>query len=587
MNPQPLARAIAPALLTLLLTACGGGGGGGDTGSASVTGPSAQAPAAAPADTASTADTSSAADTAATADSANTADAGTPATTASSSAPPTTGGPAAPSNLKVFHDLKRYEFSWPAVEGATSYEILMDPDGPAGRALPIPVVTDIPPTQLQASMTPPAAWHGLDLKATFSVRGCAAGRCGEPSLAVWLAGEKTIGYLKGQEIQAGSDFGFAVALSADGNTLAVAAPRWKFNSQTGTQFGLVSIYQLRGMSWVEDRITHVTSSAPAFGFSLALSANGRKLAVGIASETSESGRVGLCHYLPASQTQEEGWTCETAFDGESGSQAGLSVGLSGNGEVLAVGAPGNGSVVILTAAHGIKLRDRFLAAAQPGLDRFGSQVALSADGMTLVATDTVPGEKARSGAVYVMQATAQNWSTGPGVTSPLIELSSAGSSVAISGNGGLIAVGVPQEKEVQMFARESTGYVKRAPVKAFVAFDEFGSSVALSHDGKTLAVGEIGRAFFGDRSSSYIHLFSHSEALGWQAVRLPRQSSGKRGIGAAAINDKLALPSLALSGDGKTLAVGDMDHPEPDTGILKPPFNYPKGGPSYGGVLLY
>jgi hypothetical protein len=161
--------------------------------------------------------------------------------------------------------------------------------------------------------------------------------------------------------------------------------------------------------------------------------------------------------------------------------------------------------------------------AQEG-DRFGTSIALSADGGTLavgasleagsatgVGGDEADDGAANSGAVYVFTRSGGGWSQ-----QAYVKASSTGAgdgfgrSVALSADGDTLAVGARAEDSgatgidgdetdngaansgaVYVFTRSAGAWSQQAYVKASNAeeVDEFGSALALSADGNTLAVG--------------------------------------------------------------------------------------------------
>ncbi|MBL0420112.1 hypothetical protein JI739_07100 [Ramlibacter sp. AW1] len=573
MSPQPLSRVIAPALLTILLTACGGGAGGGDTGLAS------ESLAGAPATDGATSSSSSSSTTPSDSGDAATAAAGSsgtpaPASTASASAS-ADAGPAAPTKLTAVADRKRYELAWPAAEGATSYQVLFVPDG--ARTQPPEVIAEVPATQLNVSIPVPLDWYQLDNRAQFSVRSCAKGRCGNAS-PITPAYAITASFMfKGGQVQAGSEFGYAVALSADGDTLAAAAPKWKNQDKPG--FGRVSIYRREASGWVEHFVDDISTQTNQYGLSVALSADGRTLAIGVPGE-GDGGTVMVCH-LKAS------YVCDQIRERQNG-QSGLSVSLSGDGRLLAIGAPNLGAVVVM-ATPDDGSAPTHLRTVSSGTEGFGAQVALSSDGKTLVATDHLPGEDLRTNhTVFVTHDADGDWSLGPAKPEPLF---TTGTTIAVSADGARIAIGVSHDMQVQVFERQGNDYALGAVLTASRASpqnDLFGASVALSGDGKTLAVGALNplRGRVSNPRSGSIHLFALGQG-GWTSRTVPQPGWGIRGIGAVPLGSQLYLPNIALSLDGKSLAIGDVGEMSPSPGYLGWPGEKKDSGPSYGAVHLF
>ena len=113
-------------------------------------------------------------------------------------------------------------------------------------------------------------------------------------------------YVKPSNPRSGAEFGHAVALSADGNTLAVSA-FWEPSNAKGIngnqkdesipQAGAVYVFTRRGAAWTQQAYIKASNTGEAgtadafgegdqFGFSLALSADGNTLAVGALTEDS-------------------------------------------------------------------------------------------------------------------------------------------------------------------------------------------------------------------------------------------------------------------------------------------------------------
>jgi hypothetical protein len=155
-------------------------------------------------------------------------------------------------------------------------------------------------------------------------------------------------------------------------------------------------------------------------------------------------------------------------------------------------------------------------------DRFGRGIALSADGTTLAVS--APGEdsaatgvngnqadnsSADSGAVYVFRRTGRQWAQeaylkagvnqpGQGLGAPIDPL--ATKTMAISADGAWLAVGAPAQGTspanagaVYLFRRGSSGWSLASTLQAAspTANDQFGFSVDMSQDGRTLKVSSL------------------------------------------------------------------------------------------------
>jgi hypothetical protein len=200
----------------------------------------------------------------------------------------------------------------------------------------------------------------------------------------------------------GSYFGTSVSLSADGNTLAASA--YGETSAEATKAGAAYIYVRSGTTWTQQaRVQALTPVASSqFGYSVALSLDGNTLAVG-ANLT-----VGSAYVFVRSGTTWSQQARMEALDGASNNYFGNSVALTSDGNTLAVGAQmaansgGStaGSAYIFTRAGSTwspsQLRIQAFDAAQG--DQFGASITLSADG-SMVAVGS-PSDASGTGSVY-------------------------------------------------------------------------------------------------------------------------------------------------------------------------------------------
>ena len=259
-------------------------------------------------------------------------------------------------------------------------------------------------------------------------------------------------------------------------------------------------------------------------------------------------------------------------------------------------------------------------------DEFGSAVSLSSDGSTLAVGTVYEGSNASgvggdqtdntffsSGAVYIFTLTGSMWTQQAYVkASNVLEEALFGNSVSLSSNGSTLAVGAEFESSshdysgaAYIFTRTGSTWSEQKFLKASdkAEYDEFGSSVSLSGDGSTLAVGaRVGDSAAANSGAVYMFArtgtdwpeqqkltasglladdeFGYSVSLNSDgttlAVGAPRESSDVTGIGAAYIftrtgtswsqQEKVVATSqgqedyfgysISLSGDGNTLAVG-------------------------------
>jgi hypothetical protein len=384
-------------------------------------------------------------------------------------------------------------------------------------------------------------------------------------------------YVKPSNPQMSAEFGHAVVLSADGNTMAVSA-YWEASKATGIngdhsdesipQAGAVYVFTRTGTTWTQQAYVKASNTGEAgtedkfgdgdqFGVSIALSDDGRTLAVGAISEDSASAGINgnqadnsatsagaVYVFLRAGNT----WAQQAyikASNPDPADMFGYSVSLSADGNTLAVGSydeggsprgingppdnmrRGAGAVYVFTRTGTTWAQQAYIHAsnAEAG-DSLGVMVALSDDGNTLLtasldedclATGVNPqgcdNDRAAdrsSGAGYIFVRTGGTWSE-----QAFLKASNSGandwfgSRAALSGDGNTAALGAsledssgkgvdgkqdddaaPESGAVYFFRRNGSTWSQQHYVKSAnaEAYDEFGGSVALSRDGRTMVV---------------------------------------------------------------------------------------------------
>jgi len=343
----------------------------------------------------------------------------------------------------------------------------------------------------------------------------------------------------------GDGFGYALALSADGSTLAVGAPgvqgKTYLYSRCGGTFTLIAT--------LADPATAASDYiGNYFGSAVALSGDGSTLAVGASFTTFNQGKAYV--YTRSGSTVTLIATlagpAATNYD-----RFGYAVALSGDGSTLAVGAyltsGGQGKTHLYSRSGStVTLIATLSDPAATIYDYFGSAVALSTDGSTLaVGAIGTSGEGAayvytRSDSTFTLIATLAD----PGITAS----DYFGSAVALSGDGSTLAVGASfttfNQGKAYLYTRSGSTFTLIATLADPAApnGDEFGISVALSGDGSALAVG----AFLTNSQQGAAYLYSHSGTT----VTLIATLSDP----AATIYDYFGS-AVALSADGSTVAV--------------------------------
>jgi hypothetical protein len=136
--------------------------------------------------------------------------------------------------------------------------------------------------------------------------------------------------------EAGDQSGWSVSISADGNYLAIGA---RFNNGNGGNAGRVRVFNWDGSEWTQmGADIDGEAAGDQCGWSVSLSADGSRLAVGAPINDGNGNRAGHVRVFSWDGTE---WTqMGSDIDGNTAEDwLGYSVSLSSNGNLLAVGAP--------------------------------------------------------------------------------------------------------------------------------------------------------------------------------------------------------------------------------------------------------
>jgi hypothetical protein len=317
------------------------------------------------------------------------------------------------------------------------------------------------------------------------------------------------------------------------------------------------------------------------GTSSAMSADGRTLAVGMASDSTAGQFNGAAavYFLTNNVWTQQGYNPSTGGPqniitpaGVIGTQIsfGSSVALSADGNTLAVGGPDDnsqiGAVWIFTRSSSIWTQQGSKLIGTGGdKARQGNSLALSADGNTLV----VGGPNDRIGvnpnftlvgATWVFTRSGSTW-TQQG--SKLVGTGSDGSSlqgtdVSLSYDGNTLAVGGQQDRGAQtgfnstgatwVFTRSGSTWTQQGSKLVGTGWvgNEVrqGISVSLSSDGNTLAIG----AFFDNGQVGATWIFTRSGSTWTQ--------QGSKLVGTGATGSSWQGYDTELSSDGNVLLIG-------------------------------
>ncbi|MCC2525792.1 FG-GAP repeat protein [Vibrio coralliilyticus] len=402
-------------------------------------------------------------------------------------------------------------------------------------------------------------------------------------------------YLKASNADKGDQFGYAVALSGDGQTLAVSALQEASNAigvgseqrdNSAPMSGAVYVFSRQGEIWQQQAYLKSSNNEPldSFGFSLSMSVDGKRLLVGAPAEASSSQGVdgnqadnsalfSGAAYLFELQSNRWRQTAYIKASNTDGKDAfGYDVALSADGDRFAVGAPGESS-----NAKGIN-------------DNQSNNSAID------------------SGAVYLFSNSGGAWAQEAYVKPSTPDAGDQfGFSVSLNGDGKVLSVGAykessnadsygdesnnsaPSSGAAYLFVKDQNVWSQQAYLKPSNAdaYDRFGYKTRLNRNGDTLVVSSpqesaSGVGLFGDLqdnaalSSGAAYVFTEDRGVWRQTAYLKATNTNS--------NDQFGS-ALAMSGKGETLVVGAFN----EASSLPISGNAPKdnGAPGSGAVYVY
>lgn len=346
--------------------------------------------------------------------------------------------------------------------------------------------------------------------------------------------------------------GQSVAVSSDGNTAIIGAPN--DNSNAGGAWIFVRI----GTTWTQQGGKLVGTGAVGAakqGYSVAISADGNTVAIGGNLDNLANGAVWVFTRTGITWTQQGSKLVGTGNTGYA--QQGSSLSLSADGNTLAVGGVGDnsyaGAAWVFTRVGGVwgQQGAKLVGTGAIGNARQGCSVSLSSDGNYLISGGY--NNNTRQGASWVFNRVSNVWSqqaqllgTG-GVASPY-----QGYAVALNADGTTAIVGGPNDVAtltgaVWIFTRSGSTWTQQGGKitgPGASGASRQGGSVAISADGNTAVWGGFGDAT--NVGAMWVYKRSGST---WT------QQGGKL-TGSGATGPAKQGTSIALSTTGNTAILG-------------------------------
>ncbi len=370
----------------------------------------------------------------------------------------------------------------------------------------------------------------------------------------------------------GSQFGYSVDIAADGNTWIAGAP-WQ--DPTGTfNGGTAQVFTWNGESWEKRGSTiRGTNTEDYLGKSVAISDDGNTIAIGVPHSTNTGDRPGRVRIYTwdGSDWQQLG---SDIVGEEDGDEFGAALALSADGRTVAAGAPfydgnqgANAGLVRVLEWNGSWTILGIDTEGGTAGDLFGTSVALSADGQTMAGgapRNDNPGTDSGNARVY--SYTGGIWNKIGQSISGEAPNDRSGQSVALSGDGRRIAIGAPLndgngsrsgQARVHEFDTDSDLWVQLGgDIDGSGADYLFGYDLDVSEDGNTLLVG----AYDADPAGA-------AEVFSWNGTSWSQRGQTINGNEA----DEEFGFSVAISSDGNKFVAGGKaaDVPGNDSGVVR------------------
>lgn len=385
-----------------------------------------------------------------------------------------------------------------------------------------------------------------------------------------------INHSRAQWLQIGQDIdgettydlsGYSVSLSSDGSILAIGAYGNDGNDTTNTVRGHVRVYKNQSGIWTQIG-SDIDGEAvdDESGWSVSLSADGSTLAIGAPNNDGTTSNAG---HVRVYENQSGTWIqIGSDIDGETlNDRSGMSVSLSSDGSVLAIGAKYNhghgtdaGHVRIYENQSGIWTQIGSDIDGETSYDLSGCSVSLSADGSILaIGASGNDGNIPYSacGHVRIYEYSGGNWIQLGNDINGEAAGDGSGSSVSLSGDGSILAIGSYQNDgntgdqfdergHVRVYENQLGTWTKiGSDIDGEAAGDHFGWSVSLSSDGLILAIG-ANRNDGNGITAGHVRVYKNVEG-NWTKI-------GSNIDGEAAMD--YSGDAVSLSSDGSVLAIG-------------------------------
>lgn len=356
-------------------------------------------------------------------------------------------------------------------------------------------------------------------------------------------------------------FGNAVAVTADGKTIVAGLP-WD-----NTNTGAIAIFKLQqdGFHQAGPKIVaqNTVGSQPGFGYSVAVSAEGKRIAVGAPFENNNMGAVFIFDYNEQKAVWEQ--TSKIVSSSVIGTtvKQGARVALSSDGSTLTFSGTNDNNGVGAVWAYLYNgttwvERAKLIGSNPIGQARQGSGLAISADGNIIAfgASNDNQGQ----GCAYVFGLNNSTWTqmSSKLQCSDITDAANLGASITLSSDGNTLLVGAPDNNNyygaVCRLMKSGSRYVQQGDsfkgTDSTTNAEEQGKSLALSGNKKTLLVG----APYDSEGVGAFYLFNQVDGSAFQQLGNKIKVDGVLPKSISSVGS-----TTAISANAETLVIGAPD----------------------------
>ncbi|MGB1015022.1 MAG: FG-GAP repeat protein [Nannocystaceae bacterium] len=279
------------------------------------------------------------------------------------------------------------------------------------------------------------------------------------------------------EEESGTLLGSSLALNSSGDMLAAGLTGKNFDT------GAARIYRREGDAWVQvGADLDGQAESERFGTAVAMSADGKTVAIGIPGRG--PGGAVETYSLEGDAWTLVG----AALPGEALNSFGLSVAINDSGDSVLVGSHINGSngagqAQMFKFVSGAWSEVGASIAGDDGGDKFGRSVAMNADGTRILVG--APGNDFIGGLGRILSLEENTWTSISDFTGNNGD--KLGRAVSMNASGDNVLLGGEQIARVYQKQGDTWGQ-RGADLISTETFDSFGGDVAMSDDGDTIVI---------------------------------------------------------------------------------------------------